>query len=135
MFPFGFGLSYSAFEYSALNCSEISSEGKFTVTFTIKNTSSVYGREVAQIYIADEEASLPRPQRELKGFKKVALQAGESQSVETELDREALGFFDERRGEWVAEKGVFSVLVGASSEDIKLKGSVELRNGLTWRGL
>ncbi|KAJ3873284.1 glycoside hydrolase family 3 protein, partial [Lentinula edodes] len=71
MFPFGFGLSYSAFEYSALNCSEISSEGTFTVTFTIKNTSSVYGREVAQIYIADDEASLPRPQRELKGFKKV----------------------------------------------------------------
>ncbi|KAH7877108.1 glycoside hydrolase family 3 protein [Lentinula edodes] len=135
MFPFGFGLSYSAFEYSALNCSEISSEGKFTVAFTIKNTSSVYGREVAQIYIADDEASLPRPQKELKGFKKVALQAGESQSVETELDREALGFFNDRRGEWVAEKGVFSVLVGASSEDIKLKGSVELRNGLAWRGL
>ncbi|KAJ3796785.1 glycoside hydrolase family 3 protein [Lentinula aff. detonsa] len=135
MFPFGFGLSYSTFEYSALKCSEISAEGRFTVSFTIKNTSKVDGREVAQIYISDDEASLPRPQRELKGFKKVALKAGESQSVDVGLDREALGFFDERRGEWIAEKGTFCVLVGASSEDVKLKESVDLKNNLTWRGL
>ncbi|KAJ4479221.1 glycoside hydrolase family 3 protein [Lentinula aciculospora] len=135
MFPFGFGLSYSTFEYSSLKCSDISPEGNFTVSFTIKNTSKIYGREVAQIYVSDNEASLPRPQRELKGFKKVPLEAGESKSVEVSLDREALGFFDERRGEWVAEKGMFSILVGASSEDAKLKGTVELKKSLAWRGL
>lgn len=135
MFPFGFGLSYSTFEYSALKCSAISPEGNFTVTFTIKNTSNVYGREVAQIYISDDEVSLPRAQRELKGFKKVALGPGESKIAEVHLDRDALGFYDERRGEWVSEKGIFSVFVGASSEEIKLKESIELVHGLSWRGL
>ncbi|KAJ3776727.1 glycoside hydrolase family 3 protein [Lentinula raphanica] len=135
MFPFGFGLSYSTFELSALKCSDVSPEGSFTVSFAIKNTGKVDGREVAQVYISDDEASLPRPERELKAFKKVALKAGESQIVEVNLDREALGFFDERRGEWVAEKGTFSVLIGVSSEDIKLKGSVEMKNKLAWRGL
>ncbi|KIK67754.1 glycoside hydrolase family 3 protein [Collybiopsis luxurians FD-317 M1] len=135
MFPFGFGLSYSTFEYSGMKCSAITSEGKFTITFTIKNSSDVYGREIAQIYISDDKATLPRPRKELKGFRKVALKPSESKTIEVHLDRDALGFYDERREEWVAEKGSFTVLVGGSSEDVSLKGSVELAIDLHWRGL
>ncbi|KAF5372828.1 hypothetical protein D9757_011124 [Collybiopsis confluens] len=135
MFPFGFGLSYSKFEYSSLKCSAISSDGEFTVTFTIKNRSDVYGREVVQVYISDDHAPLPRPQQELKCFQRVGLQQGEIKSVEVHLDRDALGFYEDRQGEWVAEKGWFTVLVGSSSEDIKLKEKIELVHDLRWHGL
>lgn len=103
--------------------------------FTIKNTGSVFGREVAQVYIADPQSSLPRPLKELKGFHKVALEAGESKVASVELDREALSFYDDRRASWVAEAGKFVVFVGASSTDIKLTGEVELENSFTWKGL
>ncbi|KAJ7780939.1 glycoside hydrolase family 3 protein [Mycena metata] len=135
LFPFGFGLSYSTFEYSRLKTTPMLPDGTFSITFELKNTSSVPGREVAQVYIADPQASLPRPRKELKGFIKVSLQAGETRSVTMDLNREALGFYDERRGCWVAEKGAFEVLVGASSADVRLKGKVELDVDLTWTGL
>ncbi|KAJ7044635.1 glycoside hydrolase family 3 protein [Mycena alexandri] len=135
LFPFGFGLSYSTFEYSDLRIAHMLPDGTFSITFKLKNTSSVPGREVAQVYIADSQASLPRPLKELKGFIKVSLQAGETRSVTMDLNREALGFYDERRGCWVAEKGTFEVLVGASSSDVRLKGEVELDVDLMWTGL
>ncbi|KAF8213871.1 glycoside hydrolase family 3 protein [Mycena galopus ATCC 62051] len=135
LFPFGFGLSYSAFEYSGLETSPVSSDGTFSVTFKIKNTSDVSGREVAQVYISDPQASLPRPVKELKGFVKVALGGGESKSVKVDLNREALGFYDDRQMGWVAEKGAFKVLVAASSADVRLSGEVELGATLTWTGL
>lgn len=105
------------------------------MTFSIKNTGPVSGREVAQVYIADPQSSLPRPLKELKGFIKVALDAGESKVVSLELDREALSFYDDRRASWVAEAGKFDVFVGASSTDIKLSGEVELKESFTWKGL
>ncbi|KAF5358919.1 hypothetical protein D9758_004863 [Tetrapyrgos nigripes] len=135
MFPFGHGLSYSKFDYSGLKCTPISSEGNFTISFTITNSSQVDGREVAQVYVHQPQASLPRPVREMKGFIKVTLKAGEGKEVKVDLDREALGYYDERRMCWVAEMGKFEVSVGASSEDIKLKGTTELGESLTWTGL
>ncbi|KAF7355581.1 Beta-glucosidase [Mycena sanguinolenta] len=135
LFPFGFGLSYSTFEYSDLETSSVSSEGAFSVTFKIKNTSNVPGREVVQVYISDPQSSLPRPPKELKGFVKVALNGGESKSVKVDLTREALGFYDDRQSCWLAEKGTFGVHVAASSADVRLKGEVELGATLTWTGL
>ena len=135
LFPFGFGLSYTTFEYSDVSATPISADGKFSVSFTVKNAGSVDGREAAQVYISDPVSTLPRPVRELKGFTKVALKAGESQKAMVELDRDALGYYNERLGKWIAEKGTFVVEVAASSRDIRLKTEVELKETFTWRGL
>ncbi|KAG7447564.1 glycoside hydrolase family 3 protein [Guyanagaster necrorhizus] len=135
LFPFGFGLSYSKFDYSDLSCSEISSDGKFSVRFKITNSSGIEGREVAQIYISDVESSLPRPVKELKGFVKETLKAGETKVITVFLDRDALGYYDERKSSWIAEKGEFVVLVGASSADVRMKRSIELKSTFSWVGL
>ena len=135
LFPFGFGLSYTQFSYEDLEISNIDGEGKFIVCFTVQNSGDLDGREVAQVYISDEEASLPKAQRELKGFTKVMLKSGERTRVEIKLDRDALAFFDTRQGSWVAEKGKFGVLVGKSSSDVVLRGEVELEHTLRWTGL
>jgi len=110
-------------------------EGKFSVSYKITNTGTVEGREVSQVYIADKQAFLPRPIKELKGFAKTSLKPGETKQVTIGLDREALSFYDEREMHWIAEAGTFTVLVGASSANIKLKGDVELKKTLTWTGL
>ncbi|KAF5388345.1 hypothetical protein D9615_000633 [Tricholomella constricta] len=135
LFPFGFGLSYTQFEYSHLNSSTISPDGKFKVTFDIMNIGDVQGREVAQIYVTDQRSSLPRPTKELKGFVKVDLKPGETKRVEYMLDREALGFYDDRAAHWIAEEGIFTVMVAASSTDIRLTTAVELEEEFTWTGL
>lgn len=135
LFPFGFGLSYTTFEYSDLKTSGVSEEGKFSVTFTVTNTGSIDGREIVQVYISDAQASLPRPVKELKAFTKVTLAAGESKTVTLDLDRDALGFYDDRAAHWIAERGVFTVHVAASSSDLRLKGTIELKQTLTWTGL
>jgi beta-glucosidase len=105
------------------------------VTFTITNTGKVAGREVAQVYIADPQSSLPRPVKELKGFSKVSLAPGESRKVAVELERDAISFYDDQQMVWVAEKGTFEVFVAASAADVKLKGEVVLEKGFTWTGL
>ncbi|KIP12792.1 glycoside hydrolase family 3 protein [Phlebiopsis gigantea 11061_1 CR5-6] len=135
LFPFGYGLSYTTFEHSSLELSPVSPDGKFTVSFTVKNTGDVEGREVSQVYVADPESSLPRPVKELAGFSKVSLKAGESQKVTVSLDKYALSFYDERKGSWVAEAGKFAVYVAASSEDVKLSGEVQLAKSFFWNGL
>lgn len=135
LFPFGFGLSYTTFSYNDLETTSVSPDGTFSVSFTITNTGNFDGSESAQVYISDPASALPRPVKELKGFTKVTLKAGESTKASVALDREALGYFDERRKAWVAEKGVFEVLVGASSRDIRLKSEVELKETFTWTGL
>ncbi|GLB34071.1 putative glycosyl hydrolase 3 family protein [Lyophyllum shimeji] len=91
LFPFGFGLSYTQFEYTSLDASIISPAGDFTISFDVKNTGQVHGREVAQIYITDQQSSLPRPIKELKGFVKADLKPGETKRIEHALDRESIG--------------------------------------------
>ena len=97
--------------------------GTVTVTVPVTNTGSVAGAEVVQLYIADVEASVDRPAKELKGFAKVCLEPGQKADVSFTIDKEALSFFDAEKHAWVAEKGVFQALVAASAADIK--GTVE----------
>lgn len=113
----------------------MSTEGNFSVSFTVTNTGNIVGREVAQVYIADPQASLPRPPKELKGFIKIALVPGESKKATIELGRDAISFYDDQQMAWVAEKGTFDVLVSASAADVRLKGEVALDERFTWTGL
>ena len=125
LFPFGFGLSYTSFDYSNL---EIKAEGKeFVVSFDVKNTGKMAGAEVAQVYVGDDECSLVRPAKELKGFDKVYLKAGETKRVSVRLDDEAFRFFDPIERQFKVEPGVFTVFVGSSSADIRLNGKLTVK--------
>jgi beta-glucosidase len=128
LFPFGHGLSYTTFEYSGLEVSPeaVKRDGTVDVTLKVKNTGARPGAEVVQLYVHDPESSVDRPEKELKGFRRVSLQPGETRAVSFTLDRSALSFFDPGRREWVAEPGAFEVLVGASSRDIRLRGAFRL---------
>nr|AHI07416.1 beta-glucosidase [uncultured microorganism] len=119
-FPFGHGLSYTTFEYGALRLqSEYTLGEPIAVSVDVTNTGPVAGQEVVQLYVRDEESSLVRPEKELKAFAKLALEPGETQTVTLTLDERALSFYDDAKAGWVAEAGEFTVLVGASSRDIR----------------
>jgi len=123
LFPFGHGLSFTTFEYSNLQISdEFKIEDGLVVSFDIKNAGKQGGKEVAQVYVRDAKSSLVRPEKELKAFAKVALQAGETKTIHLQLDREAFWFYDPLHGGWIVEPGEFEILVGASSQDIRLTG-------------
>jgi beta-glucosidase len=127
LFPFGFGLSYTTFEYGDLQVPEAVKTGETVeVSVTVKNTGDRAGKEVVQLYVRDEESSLVRPPKELKGFAKVALEPGESKTVSFMLDQRGLSFYDPYRRQWVAEPGDFAVLVGASSRDIRAQATFRL---------
>lgn len=124
LFPFGHGLSYTTFAYRDLT---VEAKGdSVTVTFRVRNTGDRAGQEIAQVYVRDVAASHFRPDKELKGFDKIALQPGEEKTVTLELDRRAFAFYDAGRKEWVLETGDFEILVGASSRDIRLAATVSL---------
>ncbi|KAF8897793.1 glycoside hydrolase family 3 protein [Infundibulicybe gibba] len=135
LFPFGYGLSYTKFEYSNLQIAPISPGGGFTLTFDLKNVGEIDGREISQVYVTDATSSLPRPIKELKGFVKTTLRARETKTLTMVFDREALGYYDDQMMHWVAEKGTFGVHVAASSADIRLSGETELKDTFTWTGL
>lgn len=130
LFPFGYGLSYTTFEYSNLRIStpELRMGDKLDVTVDITNTGEKRGKEVVQMYVRDVEASLVRPARELKGFDKINLGPGETKTVSFTLDKKDLSFYDPDLGQWVAEPGEFEVLVGSSSRDIRASASFSLRD-------
>lgn len=117
LYPFGFGLSYTKFEYSALELSSntISKDGRLTVSVRLSNTGAYDADEVVQLYIRDKVASITRPVKELKGFKRVSTAAGEIKTIEFVLTAEDLGFYDSR-GDFLVEPGEFDVWVGGSSE-------------------
>ncbi|KAH8920527.1 glycoside hydrolase family 3 protein [Atractiella rhizophila] len=141
LFPFGYGLSYTNFEYSSLlfSSSKLSSQGgrkSLDVSVVIKNTGAKEGAESCQLYIAPRKSSLQRPIKELKGFAKTSiLPPGESATVKMTVDFGSLSYWDDRRKCWVAEKGEYDVCIGASVEDIRLKGTIENEDEFTWRGL
>ena len=126
LFPFGFGLSYTSFEYSGLDLDRATmrEDETLVVSLTVKNVGPVAGQEVVQLYVRDEEASVVRPEKELKGFEKVLLAPGEEKVLRFSLSRRAFAFWDVRTRAWKVEPGEFAILVGASSRDIRLAGRV-----------
>lgn len=127
-YPFGHGLSYTTFEYSdlTLDKSSMDENDTLTVTFTVKNTGDVAGAEIAQLYVADRESTIYRPVKELKGFKKIWLEAGEEKQITLTLGKRAFAFFNVLVNDWCVESGAFDILVGASSADIRLVGTVNV---------
>jgi beta-glucosidase len=93
---------------------------------TVQNSGAFAGKETVQIYVSDQQSSLPRPPKELKGFQKVWLAPGERKTVNFELDQRALSFYHPATKQWTAEPGTFEILVGSSSQDIRLRASFEL---------
>ncbi|MED4229044.1 glycoside hydrolase family 3 C-terminal domain-containing protein [Neobacillus cucumis] len=130
LFPFGYGLSYTSFEYSGLQVDkkQIKDDDTIMVTVKIKNTGSMAGKEVVQLYIRDVESTMPRPEKELKGFEKVSLQPGEETTVTFELAKRAFAYYNVKLKDWHVETGTFELLVGKSSRDILLKETVEVES-------
>ena len=129
LFAFGHGLSYTTFEYgdASLSKPSLKQDGEITVTVPVTNTGSVAGAEVVQLYIADRESSLPRPEKELKGFEKVWLEPGQTAQVSFTIGTDALAFFDDAKHEWVAEPGAFDALIGSASDDIRTSAEFSLK--------
>lgn len=121
LFPFGHGLSYTTFEYgkASVDKKEMAADGEITVSVPVKNTGNRSGAEVVQLYVKDKKSSLPRPEKELKGFCKVELQPGEEKTVTFKIGKDALSYFDAGKHEWVAEPGDFEAVVAASAADVK----------------
>lgn len=119
-FPFGFGLSYTSFEYSDIEAT--ASE----VTFTIKNTGRADGAEIAQVYVGKKDSTIFGPKKELKGFKKVFLKAGEQKRVTVKLDDKAFRYYHIKNNKWEIEGGRYEIYVAANVEDVRLEASVEV---------
>ena len=122
-FAFGHGLSYTTFEVGKVTAdkSAMTADGTITFTVNVKNTGTLAGAEVVQLYVHDVKSSLPRPEKELKAFQKVYLQPGESRDVSLTLDKNALSYYDDGKGQWVAEPGAFEALIGTSSDRLTTK--------------
>lgn len=124
-YPFGFGLSYSQFAYSDIS---IKTQNKETIVeFVLKNTSMVDGKEIAQIYVAEENPEVFRPLKELQGFVKVNLQAGESKRVTVRLNERAFSYYSVEEKAWKVKGGQYKIVVGASSQDVRLEKTIEIK--------
>lgn len=120
MYPFGFGLSYTTFEYSDIKVDEAG------VTFTVKNTGKTDGTEVAQLYVGMKDAKVYRPEKELKGFAKVFLKAGESAEVKIPFDDKTFRYWNVRTNAWEVEGGTYRIMIGASCADIRLEAEADV---------
>ena len=129
LFPFGYGLSYSSFEYKNLNISPAQASGdqKVTVAFDVTNTGNRAGADVAEIYVGDRHAPVPRPVKELKGFAKVDLKPAETRHVEVSLNRRAFSYYDVKNHQWTVAPGDFDLYVARSAAEIKLTGKVTVQ--------
>ena len=128
-YEFGYGKSYTIFEYSKLLLSKkkIKQTENIEVSVTISNTGKYDGDEVVQLYLRDRVGSIVRPVEELKDFKKIFLKVGESKTIQFKIDKQKLSFYNQQLN-WVAEPGDFDLMIGSSSRDIRLKDSFELIN-------
>ena len=118
LYPFGFGLSYTTFEYSGLTVKK-HDDGSCDVSFTVTNTGTRQGDEVTQLYMRHRNASVVQPERQLKAFQRITLEPGESRQVSLHLDRKAFAIVDGNMN-WVVEQGAVDIMIGASSTDIRL---------------
>ncbi|OBX26993.1 beta-glucosidase [Gelidibacter algens] len=120
LYPFGYGLSYTKFEYSnmELSTNAINKEDSIQITVEVSNTGKVFGEEVVQLYVGDDVSSISRPLKELKGFKKIGLNPGEKQKISFTLNPTDFSFYNKDM-QWVLESGSFTIMIGASSQDIK----------------
>ena len=129
LFAFGHGLSYTTFDIAGVKADRttLAANGRIRVSADVTNTGTRPGAEVVQLYIGDEESSLPRPVKELKGFQKVSLNPGETQTVTFEITPDMLQYYDDAKGAWIAEPGAFTAYVGAASDDIRGTAAFELK--------
>lgn len=128
LFPFGYGLSYTTFEYRDLRLSrsKIIDRNPLILTLKVRNTGPVFGKEIIQVYVRPVNPAAFRPEKELKGFTKVELQPGEEAELAIELDPQAFSYYNTQINDWYMEPGNYEVLVGASSREIRLKSSLEV---------
>lgn len=130
LFPFGHGLSYTSFKYDNLNVNVSEDESlEVEISLDITNIGKLKGSEVIQVYINDKEASLKRPNIELKAFDKVSLDINETKKINFKLDKKAFAFYNEEKKAWIVEEGSFNILVGSSSEDIRLEKDIVIKKG------
>ena len=131
LFPFGYGLSYTTFEYSDLRVSSKAfKDTGVEVSVTVKNTGSLEGKEIVQLYVSDKTGVEVRPEKELKGFEKVSLKAGEAKTVTFKLDKRSFAFWNTDIHEWYAPSGTYEIKVGASSRDIRLTTEVDVTSSI-----
>ncbi|USW58805.1 Putative glycoside hydrolase, family 3, glycoside hydrolase family 3 domain, immunoglobulin [Septoria linicola] len=136
LFPFGHGLSYTSFELKDLQVSADAESDEVVITVQVTNTGKVAGAEVVQVYVAPQTPSINRPSKELKGFAKVFVEAGETKSAEVKISKKyATSFYHEGKDAWLSEKGRYTVLVGNSSASTPLSGEIEVQKNLVWKGL
>jgi len=130
LFPFGFGLSYTQFEYSNLQISQenISDSDTLEVSLNIKNTGGYSGQEIVQLYVRDHECRLQRPEKELKAFAKVALEVGEEKMVNMRLNWRDFAFYDALQKAWATESGAFEIMLGSSSKTILLQQTIHFNS-------
>ena len=128
LFAFGHGLSYTTFGYGEAKAAKatMKENGTLSVSVDVTNTGDVAGKEVVQLYIGDNEASVARPVKELKGFRKIALEPGQKQTVTFEITPDMLKFFDADKHEWVLEKGKFTAYICAASDDVRTQVEFEV---------
>jgi beta-glucosidase len=133
LFPFGYGLSYTTFSYSNIRVKSVNASPSgeasgplYEVAFDVRNSGAREGADVAQVYVADSHSKVPRPAKELKGFVRIDLKPGETKTATVTLDRRAFSYYDAATKQWRADPGEFNVLVGRSSQDIELRGSLTL---------
>ena len=130
LFPFGYGLSYTDFEYSELKVekSEITDQEKVKISLKVKNSGDVYGQEIVQLYVADPESSVIKAEKELKEFAKVELEPGQEKIVEFELGKRAFAYYNTEIEDWYVESGDYEILIGSSSRDIRLKEQLKVES-------
>jgi len=135
LFPFGYGLSYTNFEYTDLTIDkkEINDNETLNVKVKVKNTGNVRGKEIIQLYVKDIESRVNRPEKELKGFEKIQLEPGEEKTVTFNLDKRTFAYYNAEIKDWYLESGEFEILVGKSSKDIILKENVKVNSTKTIR--
>ena len=131
-FPFGYGLSYTSFDFknAKVSAATFKDVDGLTVSVDVTNTGEVTGKEVVQVYVHDQKSGLVRPPKELKAFAKVELEPGETKTVNLELDFRSFAFYHPIHEQWITEDGEFDILIGASSDDIRCVQSVTLQSSL-----